>query len=202
MSKKRIAISFCLAILLLSGCGSASKSYFEEAEETADTTEPTEEASVRKDGALNAYETETSGECYVYLCGAVANPGVYELPAGSRIYEAVQMAGGLAENACEDSINQAEEVSDGQMIKVLTAEEAASEKDSALAEEKETGRININTADISELMTLPGIGASKAESILSYREEKGGFASVEEIMNITGIKEGVYSKIKDQITVN
>ncbi len=62
--------------------------------------------------------------------------------------------------------------------------------------------MNINSADAAELMTIPGIGASKAESILAYRRESGGFASVEEIMNITGIKEGVYSRIKDYITVN
>ena len=62
--------------------------------------------------------------------------------------------------------------------------------------------MNLNTAGAAELMTLPGIGEAKAGQILSYREEKGGFSSIEEIMNITGIKEGVYSKIKDYITVN
>ena len=109
------------------------------------------------------------------------------------------------ENACEDSINQAEEVSDGQMIRILTKEEAKEapmQKEGAAASEASDGKINLNTADAGALMTLPGIGESKARSILSYREENGGFSSVEEIMNITGIKEGVYSKIKEYITVN
>ncbi len=87
------------------------------------------------------------------------------------------------------------------MIKVLTEQEAAEAQE---VEKNETpgGKVNINSADAAELMTIPGIGASKAESILAYRRESGGFASVEEIMNITGIKEGVYSRIKDYITVN
>ena len=95
-------------------------------------------------------------------------------------------------------------MSDGQMVRVPTKEEAQYGAESAEGGAKETdsGLVNINTADAGELMTLPGIGASKAESILSYRREQGSFASVEEIMNITGIKEGVYSKIKDYITVN
>ena len=107
------------------------------------------------------------------------------------------------EDACEDSVNQAEEVADGQMIRILTKAEAEEEK--ALSQndaQPSDGRINLNTADEQELMSLPGIGASKAQSILAYREEKGGFSSTEDIMNITGIKEGVYAKIKDCITVD
>ena len=89
------------------------------------------------------------------------------------------------------------------MIKILTEEEAFRQESSIQEpQEQADGRININTAEAADLMTLPGIGESKARSILSYREEKGGFSSTEEIMNITGIKEGVYSKIKDYITVH
>ena len=152
-------------------------------------------------------ETKESTDCYVYICGAVVHPGVYKLTAGSRIYEVVSAAGGLLDNACEDSINQAEVVTDGQMIKVLTQDEAQEqeipkgEADAGSSQESD-GKVNLNTAGVSELMTLPGIGETKAGQILSYREEKGGFTSIEEIMNITGIKEGVYSKIKDYITVN
>ena len=203
--KKRIWIVLCLLLCMVSGCGEVSRSYFEEASETE------EEMHLQEDETeiIHMAETETkeNSDCYVYICGAVVHPGVYKLTAGSRIYEVVSAAGGLLDNACEESINQAEEVTDGQMIKVLTQDEAQEqeipkgEADAGSSKESD-GKVNLNTAGVSELMTLPGIGETKAGQILSYREEKGGFTSIEEIMNITGIKEGVYSKIKDYITVN
>ncbi len=203
--KKRIWIMICLFLCMVSGCGEVSRSYFEEASEAE------EEMNLQKNETERMYvtetETEVNSDCYVYICGAVVHPGVYKLNAGSRIYEVVSAAGGLLDNACEDSINQAEEVTDGQMIKVLTQDEAQGqeiperEEDAGSSREAD-GKVNLNTAGAAELMTLPGIGEAKAGQILSYREEKGGFSSIEEIMNITGIKEGVYSKIKDYITVN
>lgn len=202
-------ITIYLLTVSLTGCGEASKAYFEEASlSTEALAESAEFVTDTEAAELTSTETaESLQECCVYICGAVERPGVYILPAGSRIYEAVQQAGGLTADASESSVNQAEEVTDGQMIRVPTAEEAekqeANEPDAAEdAQESSDGRINLNTADISQLMTLPGIGESKAQSILSYREETGGFASAEEIMNITGIKEGIYTKIKDYITVN
>ena len=137
--------------------------------------------------------------CYVYVCGAVCNPGVYELPEGSRVDDAVRLAGGLTEDAAV-SCNLAEKITDGQMIEIQTAEEA--EQVRTAQEEQSDGKVNLNTATAEQLMTLSGIGQSKAESILAYREEHGSFTSVEEIMNITGIKEGVFVKIKDSITVD
>ena len=196
--KNKILAGICLSVLCLSGCKESS--YFEEMNPAAEET-----AVFKEIGTEETEGTEIAEECCVYVCGAVECPGVYKLPRGSRIYEAVLLAGGLREDACEDSLNQAQELTDGQMIKILTVEEAESQvkgiidsDDSAVSD----GRVNLNTASAEELMTLPGIGASKAQSILSYRDEKGGFSSVEEIMDITGIKEGVYSKIKDYITVN
>ena len=189
--KKRIWMGLCLILCMGSGCGEASRAYFEECETSVSrlpaASRETEEISV----------TETAEDCYVHVCGAV---GVYRLPAGSRVYEAVLLAGGLLDTACEDGINQAQEVADGQMIKVLTAEEAKEQENAQTGEPETDGKINLNTADAAALMTLPGIGEAKAASILSYREEHGGFSSAEEIKNITGIKEGVYSKIKDRIT--
>lgn len=152
------------------------------------------------------------GICYVYVCGAVKEPGVYALEAGDRIYQAVQAAGGLTEEADFSSVNQAEKVSDGQMIKILTEEEAGAlgetpasvEGGTAVSEQTETepdGRININLASAEELMTLPGIGRAKADSMISYRENNGGFSSIEEIMQVEGIKEGVFNRLKDSIKV-
>lgn len=120
----------------------------------------------------------------------------YHQAAG--VYEVIDQAGGLLEEAGADCINQAEYVTDGQMIKILTREEMAQDlSNEAVADTSiEDEKVNINTADLALLMTLPGIGESKAGSIISYREEHGKFSSIEELMNITGIKEGVYTKIK------
>ncbi|MBP3487549.1 MAG: helix-hairpin-helix domain-containing protein [Roseburia sp.] len=168
---------------------------------------------------LNGTEADDAGEerqeCCVYVCGAVRSPGVYILDAGARIYEAIALAGGLAENAGLTAVNQAQEICDGQMIYIPTKEEAAaypaasqtaagsaSEQTAQAAGEQEAdGRVNLNTASEAELMTLSGIGQSKAEAILLYRETHGGFSSVEEIMNVDGIKEGSYNRIKDSIKV-
>lgn len=201
--KYRIWTGVCLLAFLLSGCGKTD-SYFEKATEAVGE----EETQAFDTQAKKLTQTEEQAECYVHVCGAVAQPGVYRLPAKSRIFEAIRMAGGLLETACGDSVNQALEVTDGLMVKILTKEEAeaAGEKEAVsgkeAAGEKSDGRVNLNTADENELMKLPGIGASKAESIVSYRRDNGSFSSIEEIKNITGIKEGVFSKIKDYITVN
>lgn len=138
--------------------------------------------------------------CCVYICGAVVAPGVYEVPEGSRIYQVLDLAGGFTEDAAATEINQAEPVRDGQMLRVPTVEEAAAEE--AEAQSAADGRVNINTASAQELMGLPGIGESKAQSIVAYREEHGAFAEPEELMNITGIKAGVYEKIKNSIRVD
>lgn len=151
-------------------------------------------------------EKEKSAEnIFVYVCGAVQKPGVYELLPGQRICDAIAAAGGLSEQAAGDSLNQAEVLSDGQMLRVLTIEEAAAATEQAgqeTAESSHDGRVDINTADVSALMSLPGIGQSKADAIIAYRNEHGAFKAPEELMNISGIKEGVYQKIKDSIKVN
>lgn len=180
---------------------------------------------------------EDAGTIYVHVCGAVLRPGVYELAAGSRVYEAVQAAGGFAENAEESYVNQAQEVPDGAKLVIPTKEEAEAivSKDSGRLEgegqaadsglqpgiavqedvnaaglTKETevgkttaegGRVNINTASLEELCKIPGIGTTRAAAIVSYREDHGSFKSPEEIMQVSGIKEGTYEKIKDSISV-
>lgn len=145
-----------------------------------------------------AYQQEVG--VYVHVTGAVVNPGVYQLPQGSRIFEAIALAGGVTEDADVASVNQAQIVSDGQMIYVY----AIGEEGCGINERQsqEDGRVNLNTASVEQLMTLPGIGQAKAESIISFRETHGEFESVEDIMNIEGIKEGVFSKIEDHIKVN
>lgn len=174
---------------------------------------------------------------WVHVCGAVRKAGVYELPAGSRVFEAVQEAGGFAADADESYVNQAQRLSDGAKLVIPTVEQveeaagdsrteagrigiveqagvqeagygvsAAGTGDSDgrtdLVSVSADGRININTAPEAQLCEIPGIGATRAAAIAAYRQEHGGFSSIEEIMNVSGIKEGTYAKIKDRITVN
>ena len=152
--------------------------------------------------------SEKSG-VYVYICGEVIKPGVYELSGDSRIYEAVDAAGGFTENAARECVNLASKVSDGMQITIYNREEAASlQADSASvggnagkSGTSGSGLVNLNTATKEELMTLKGIGESKAEDIIRYREKSGGFKKIEDIMKISGIKENGFQKIKDSITV-
>lgn len=138
----------------------------------------------------------------VYVCGAVKNPGVVSVPAGSRVEEALLAAGGFREDAGREAVNLADWVRDGQMLYFPTKEEAAELADRE--RESESGgpqAVNINTADMAALCTLPGIGESRAADIIAYREKNGGFQSCEDIMLVPGIKAGAYEKIRDKITV-
>ena len=157
-----------------------------------------------------AKEQEEPGESVVivHVCGQVASPGVYELPAGSRIYEAVKAAGGFTENAAEESVNLASPIEDGVQIRIYSKDEAETlaagaapfDGFEASGEGKEPV-VNLNTATKEELMTLSGIGESRAEDIIRYREENGGFQNIEDIMKVSGIKDAAFQKIKDRITV-
>lgn len=149
-------------------------------------------------------EENSKEPLFVYVCGAVHAPGVYELPAGARVYEAIAAAGGVTGDAAAEYVNQARMIEDGERVYIPTESEA--EQGTGLfSEETQAGgsgtKVNINTAGLEELMTLTGIGESKASSIISYREVHGRFHSIEDLMQIEGIKEGVFNKIKDDITV-
>lgn len=141
---------------------------------------------------------------FVYVCGAVQNPGVYELPNDSRVYQAIEMAGGFTAEASLVSVNQAEKVEDGQQVRIPTLEEASGPLETAGQTDgnEEDPRININTADSTQLMQLSGIGETRALDIISYREQNGSFDSVEEIKKVSGIGDKTYEKIKDDITVS
>ena len=131
----------------------------------------------------------------------MVNPGVYDVAKGARIYEVVRLAGGFLPEADESYLNLAAVVVDGQKVQVLSKEEAATAKPFVSPAESETSTklININTASKEELMQLPGIGESRALSIISYREKNGDFKVISDIMKISGIKEAAFDKIKDYI---
>lgn len=153
-----------------------------------------------EEAAMQMTETVTTETMiYVHICGAVSNPGVYEIAEGSRLYELLSLAGGVSEEGCADALNLAELLRDGQRIVIPTFEEAETIQD--MVEQTAQGRVNINTASAEELMTLPGIGEAKAADIIQYRETQGKFQTTEDIMKISGIKDALFQKIKDRITV-
>lgn len=172
----------------------------EEAEPYSDAVQIPDEGQGR--GGETSLEEET---CVVHICGAVQNPGVYTLKAGSRIYQAIEEAGGFGEGAGEDYLNQADPVSDGMKIYVPTIEEVQEAKWQGITETaaagQENGLVNINTADEELLCTLSGVGSSRAKSIIAYREKNGAYQKIEDIMNVEGIKEGLFEKIRGSITV-
>lgn len=203
----RAAMS-CLLLLLLYGCAyqgqasPASAALPEEVQVRDDLLLQSHEAAQNDTGeTLPVDENGTRGasarepdKYAVYVCGAVVSPGVYELPAGSRVYEAVRLAGGMTKEAAQTSVNQAELLTDGQMIVIPTEEEQQAQ--SAAEEARLDGLVNINTAGVEELKTLPGIGDSKARSIIAYREKNGAFGAVEDIKKVDGIGEGIYAKLE------
>lgn len=197
----RVFLVAACCMLWLCGCGTRNNVYLEESQQEEEQTETT---GTEEDTLVQAQEAALM--CYIYVCGAVVSPGVYMLPENSRIFEAIASAGGLTENAAKDAVNQAAFVTDGQMLRIPTVEEAAESaealSDGADGSSTEDGRLDINRATVAEFMTLPGIGQSKAESIVAYRESKGTFSSVEDLMKVDGIKEGVFNKIKNSIKVN
>lgn len=157
-------------------------------------------------------EAQTQGQepsiICVHVCGQVIRPGVYELEAGGRVFEAIEAAGGMTEEAADNWLNQAERLSDGQQVYVPDKEEALQMGEArsvpginSESSQNADDRVNLNTATKEELMTLSGIGEARAESILAYRTERGGFQSIEEIQQVEGIKSGIYNRIKDKIMI-
>ena len=150
-----------------------------------------------------ASEQSAVEEICVHVCGCVRTPGVYYLPKGARVHDAIEEAGGMTEAADSQYVNLAKEAEDGVQIYIPSLEETAEGSLPRTEEATETadGLVNINTASVDELKTLPGIGTVKAEAIIAYRESNGTFGSIEEIMNVAGIKENAYEKIKEHIRV-
>lgn len=206
---------FLCTALLFTSCTKANgtKMYLEAKTQEQESRPPAEQPA----GSTDAADRSGSGQadtdladqtCFVYVCGAVKHPGVFELPQNSRVYEAIALAGGFRKNAYEKGINQAAQITDGQMIEVLTVKEQKESgaktqgqgTDAANAQSQDD-RIDINTATAEQLTTLSGIGQAKAENIIAYRESSGGFSSVEDLMKVSGIGEGVYERIKDKVKV-
>ena len=156
----------------------------------------------KKETKTTAEKSSSKETIYVYVCGEVKHPGVYKFSKDDRIVAAIKASGGLTSKASAESINQAEKMKDGQQITIPSKKQVTKKETTDVnATQSSSGKININTASVEELKTLSGIGESKANDIISYREEHGPFSDISDIMKIQGIKEGIYHKIKDKITI-
>lgn len=223
--KKTAVLAALLCVSTLASCGKTS--YLQDsgdsfaAEKTASSEESTFGGASSEDGSFGGEGTGTEEAAgggtedseeltaiaktvYVEAAGAVVSPGVYQVPAGSRVFEVIALAGGLSADADTSDINQAAEVSDGQKLYVRRQGEAvspAAASGSASSSSADSVLVNINTADAALLQTLPGVGAAKAEAIIAYRTEKGPFKKTADLKKISGIKDGLFNKISDKITV-
>ncbi|MBE5940148.1 MAG: competence protein ComEA [Lachnospiraceae bacterium] len=180
-----------LIVLVMSVVGIISFLLCYEDEETYVETSATDV------GSRENVATETTKLLAVHIVGSVSKPGVYYVENGAIVNDVVKLAGGLTKDADVSVTNLASAVTQGMMIRIYSVEEV---KKGEVITETSKGLININTAGKETLMELPGIGEAKAEAIISYREQNGAFKDIKDIMNIPGIKEALYNKIKDHIT--
>ena len=210
-----IAAAVCAGILV-SGCKGKETAPLQEADIKAAAEETEENDTDTGEGQEADQEKEIGPEAdtvFVYVWGAVVSPG-YELDSGARVYEALEAAGGIKEEAAQEILKPGRKDRGRRAYlcahkkKKLQRACLKMRRDSdgvvegtAGSDNSEQGKINMNTAGLEELKTLSGIGDAKAQSIIRYREENGEFQTIEEVMNVEGIKEGVFNKIKDKITV-
>ncbi len=160
-------------------------------------------------GETTEIENETFETIYVHISGEVRNPGVYSVHTNTRLYQVIDMAGGMTDKAYQGDLNLAEAVCDGQKIYVMSkkqhrrmdSESKQSTNDNNV-QTTDTNLVNINVATVQQLTTLPGIGDTKAAAIVAYRDENGNFSSIEDIKNVSGIGEATFSNIESMITVN
>lgn len=210
MKKNRILAAVCSLVFVMncSACGGNQQELLLIGQQEVSVSEGQEmingeSVPQERKGETISEETQIQEIC-VFVCGAVRNPGVVFLPQGSRAADALEAAGGFAEDAAVGAVNLAAKISDGEKWYFPTQEEFQEQGEQAHDGSEETpggGLININTAGPAQLCTLPGIGESKAADIIAYRETHGDFAACEDIMQVSGIKENVYNKISDKITV-
>ncbi len=149
--------------------------------------------------AWDAGESEKVELITVHLTGAANNPGIYHLPAGARVYELLNLAGGLSIEADPESLNQARPLMDGEQIHI--ARQGEQPVPAAMNSQSGVRQVNINTAGQAELSTLPGIGEVRAGQIIAHREKYGFFKDPRELMDVSGIGEKTYENLADMITI-
>lgn len=204
--RKFIFLCCCTMAFILAGCTNAG---YDPDIVLSDTMDDEGSKAISDENCSTGdYTTDAPVEqekIVVYVCGAVVCPGVYELPPASRADDAVKAAGGFDDGADDTYINLAAIVEDGTKLMIPTKDEV---KNGLVADNSDStnsygsnGLININKATKEELKTIPGIGEKVAGKIIDYREKNGDFACIEDIMKVAGIKDKLFSKIKEYITV-
>lgn len=209
-----LLLLFALLIFFISGESEAVTLTESGAANGTEISESGEASSVYEDGtASSTAPAGSAGSAIIYvdIGGEVNVPGVYEVSEGTRLFQVIEKAGGLTEDADIDVINRAETVYDGQKILIASYEEsekrsksqilAVPAEQSGVSSAADEVRVNINTADSVTLQTIPGIGPSKAERIIEYRNTQGRFQSIDDIKNISGIGDKTFESIKKYITV-
>lgn len=212
VKNKMAVIAICLVFIVFSGIFYIKPGVDGTGDSITSSTEA-ESTCMPESGSFKEKQAESTHMppdiIAVYICGAVKHPGVYSLESGQRLCDAVNAAGGFKKTAARLSVNLAMLLSDGEQVIIPTKKQMASynktyKGDSAVAGDiastNTDGLVNINTASREELMSLPGIGASKADAVIEYRLSNS-FKTIEDIKNVTGIKDGVFNQIKNQITV-
>lgn len=137
---------------------------------------------------------------YVHVFGAVVRPGLYRLDDGARVVDVIASAGGLAPDADESAVNLARRVSDGEQLRVPVVGEGLATSEAAPGVASD-GRVNLNTADVSALDTLPRVGPAIAERIIQWREDNGPFTSVDDLLSVPGIGDKMLASLRDLVTV-
>ena len=153
----------------------------------------------------NSLKNDINNKIFVHVCGYVKNPDVYELDDGARAIDAIKLAGGFLKDAKKDYINLAAILNDQDKLYIPSKKDISNAEflsDNGSTPASSNGMININTANKDELIQLSGIGSSRADDIINYRENNGNFKKIEDIMQVSGIKKAMFEKIKDKISVN
>ena len=213
INKKQKIVLFIIIIITL---GIAYYTYTIKINDQFNIEEQNLEVEENKIKESNKIEEETT-KIVVHVSGAVRNEGIVELKEKARIADAIEMVGGVTEDAYMKDVNLATILEDGMKIYIPTKEEVEKQRENtndSVSKDtnldiynngsntrKKNNKVNINTATKEELDTLPGIGESTANKIISYREEKGNFKSIEEIKEVSGIGDSKYEQIKNLIEI-
>jgi competence protein ComEA len=195
MSHFLFLMSIWICMMLLTACKSEEQGVIYTNETVLSEPDTSLEAIV---------EIQTQYDVYVQVNGEVKNPGVYQVRSDFRVFQVIDTAGGFTELADKEAVNMARPVQDEMVIYVPAQGEQLSERIDSLVgseEAEDKGKVNLNTASKERLMTLPGIGESKASAIITYREEQGGFTDLSQLKEINGIKDSTYEKLVDLITL-
>ncbi len=201
------------AVILVVGLGFALMGYLNSAEASSFEVVREDQEAEQIDGEADSETKSAPSQICVYVTGHVANPGIVYLDEGARVADAIEACGGMTEAASIESLNLARVVVDGEQIQVQSAEELKAANDAAASSassapagadassQAASGKVNINTAESSELQTLSGVGESKAKKIIDYRQTNGPFKSIEDLANVSGIGEKTVESLRDSICI-